>query len=254
MLTSALQEPHPLLATNALHLAVWRLPGDNCVTKVFRNQWSAFSWPVTNQERLPHTIPRGEIGQIGVWGGVRIPCENKHLALKALGSKLVTLLALATLIRVSELAAIDYHSIWFVDGASNPTPELCPVLTFKNFLERTNQLRSQSNEGSLLIALVVPHKPVTANTVSRWIKSVLGRAGVDTANFGAHSTRSAAASEAVNAGVPIDSVVRTGNWANKAKFNRFYNRASTESNIRSTTPDEGLEHSTSGLKVPRSSG
>ncbi|KZR99548.1 Uncharacterized protein APZ42_004539 [Daphnia magna] len=85
--------------------------------------------------------------------------ENKHLALKALGGKFFTLLALATLMRVSELAAINYHSIRFGGGggvkfalrklrkaqrcgplksftiASNPTPELCPVFTLENFLE-----------------------------------------------------------------------------------------------------------------------
>jgi len=110
--------------------------------------------------------------------------------------------------------------------AGNPNPELCPVLALEIFVERTNRLRSQLNEGSLLIALVAPQKPVTANTVSRWIKSVLGGAGVDTVHFGAHSTRSVAASEAVNAGAPINSVVRAGNWANKTTFNRFYNRES----------------------------
>jgi hypothetical protein len=73
LLTSALQEPHPLLASKALHLAVWRLSGKGGVAEDFRRKWSTYSWPETGQERSSHTIPRGGIGEIGVWEGVRIP-------------------------------------------------------------------------------------------------------------------------------------------------------------------------------------
>lgn len=73
LLLSALEETHPLLTSNGLHLAAWKLSGDNYVTRDFRLQWSTFSWPETERELSAHTTPRGEIGIIGVCEGVRIP-------------------------------------------------------------------------------------------------------------------------------------------------------------------------------------
>jgi hypothetical protein len=73
LLLSALEETHPLLTSNGLHLAAWKLSGDNYVTRDFPLQWSTFSWPETERELSAHTTPRGEIGIIGVCKGVRIP-------------------------------------------------------------------------------------------------------------------------------------------------------------------------------------
>lgn len=177
--------------------------------------------------------------------------ENRNLSLKVLTSKLVTLIALTTWMRVAEVTAINFRSIQFTqegvkfsldrlrktqrcgplksfEMTNRPEEKLCPVSALKEFIERTEKFRpasEPSEESRLLIALVRPHKPVSSNTVSRWIKSMLSKAGVDTANFGAHSTRSAAASRAVVEGASIDAILRTGSWAREATFNRFYNRA-----------------------------
>jgi hypothetical protein len=76
LLTSALNEPHPLLASSALHLAVWRLSGDSCVTEAFRRTWSTFLWPEIDQPPSQLTIPHGGTGHIGVCEGIRIPCRR----------------------------------------------------------------------------------------------------------------------------------------------------------------------------------
>jgi hypothetical protein len=109
--------------------------------------------------------------------------ENQYLNLDILAGKLATLLALKTLIRVPELAAIVYRSVKFEgegvqftlrrlrkvqrsgalkSGALSKTLDsvLCPVQTLKEFLERTNRIRSPSNEESLLMAIIAPHNPV----------------------------------------------------------------------------------------------
>jgi integrase len=70
-----------------------------------------------------------------------------------------------------------------------------------------------------------PHGPVTANTIARWIKNILKGSGIDTNTFSAHSTRSAAASEAARDGWSTEAILRAGNWARESTFNRFYNRS-----------------------------
>ena len=90
---------------------------------------------------------------------------------------------------------------------------------------RTEKFRSTSNESRLFIALIKPHGPVSLNTVSRWIKSLLKKTGINTSIFGAHSTRSAAAYRAVTEGASVGAVLHAGSWAHEVTFNRFYNRA-----------------------------
>jgi hypothetical protein len=92
------------------------------------------------------------------------------------------------------------------------------------------RIPSPSNKGSLLIVFITSPKTPKDKTLTRWRKSVLERAGVDAGNFGAHSTRSAAASDAVNNWIPYDSVLLwglllllAGNW-----LNRFYSHASLQ--------------------------
>lgn len=177
--------------------------------------------------------------------------ENRHLTLCVLASKLVTMIALATLMRVSEIAAIGYRSVVFSEKGvvfsldrlrkaqrngplqsfsilNDPDPVLCPVLALKEFLNRTYQFRREADEGKRFVALIAPHRPVAASTVSRWIKSFMQKAGVNTRCFGAHSTRGAAASKAVSAGIPVEAILRAGSWSKEATFNRFYNRATTQ--------------------------
>ena len=52
----------------------------------------------------------------------------------------------------------------------------------------------------------------------------MDRVGIDSKYKGG-SVRMAAASAAINRGVPIDVVLNTGRWASWQVFNKFYNRA-----------------------------
>ena len=67
------------------------------------------------------------------------------------------------------------------------------------------------------------HHPVGAQTCSRWMKEVMTRAGIK--GYTGGSVRMAAASAAVDNGVPIDEVLRNGRWSSWLVFNKFYNRA-----------------------------
>ena len=65
--------PHPLLATGALKLAVWKLSGQTCKTKAFRNRLSNCSLQQTVQQPGRLTNPLGGTGVIGVFDKTPIP-------------------------------------------------------------------------------------------------------------------------------------------------------------------------------------
>ena len=129
--------------------------------------------------------------------------EDSNLSMKELSEKTATLIALATLMRVSEIADIDFASITFSGSKvifalinptktqrsgprqsfvidSSPEENACPVLALKTFITRSKEWKTDLNRHALFISLIEPHAPVTPNTVARWIKSYLSKSGVDT--------------------------------------------------------------------------
>ena len=78
--------------------------------------------------------------------------------------------------------------------AYSENPKLCVVKTLSHYLERTQSFREQ--ETKVFLTYQKPHHAVSASTISRWIKSMLKQAGVDTSNFEANSTRAASSSAA----------------------------------------------------------
>ena len=55
--------------------------------------------------------------------------------------------------------------------------DLCAAKVLKYYLMRTMKIRN--GESKLLISYVKPHKSVSRDTISRWIKRVLFQSGVD---------------------------------------------------------------------------
>ena len=45
------------------------------------------------------------------------------------------------------------------------------------------------NHQKLIVSYQKPHRPISKDTVARWLKQVLRPAGIDTPTFGAHYTR-----------------------------------------------------------------
>ena len=60
----------------------------------------------------------------------------------------------------------------------------------------------------LIISFGKPHKPVSHETISRWIKSELTDAGVDTSVFKAHNCRSTSSSTAKGIGVSLNEIMK----------------------------------------------
>lgn len=173
---------------------------------------------------------------------------NEELNFKFLTRKMVTAIALASLLRVSEIASIAKDSVIFSEHdvrfsllkprksqKSGPLqsfcikratePLVCPVDCIGQYVYRTDFIRNDDNMSNLLVALKKPHRKVTGSTVGKWIKSFLIDAGVD-ASFSAHSTRGAAASKALKEGVSLDEILKSASWANESTFSRYYHRCS----------------------------
>ena len=100
-------------------------------------------------------------------------------------------------------------------------PKLCVALVLKEYLKRTKTLR---NSSSLFITFIRPYKPVSRDTISRWIKTVMSDAGIDVQKFSAHSTRGASTSQAARRNVPLGTILKTAGWTNECTFAKFYKR------------------------------
>ena len=90
-------------------------------------------------------------------------------------------------------------------GFPNPTvtlnafsdSRLWVFTTLKENISRTEHLRG--SESQLFVSYSKPHKAVSRDTISRWVKTVLSSSGIDTKKFRPHSTRAAVVSAANNA-------------------------------------------------------
>ena len=100
--------------------------------------------------------------------------------------------------------------------------KLCIFHYLSIYLQRTALLRKSFTK--VFLTTKKPHRPVSKNSVSRWVKNLLGLAGIDTNIFSAGSTRAAATSKAMSQGANIDQILSMGGWSNLNTFNKFYNR------------------------------
>jgi len=168
--------------------------------------------------------------------------------LKIITKKLVLLLALGTGHRVQTLCSIKLSQISLKDKLIIRIPDriktskpgrcqpllcfsrfenhenLCIVRLTEQYINTTKDLRPSTCE-ALFISLTKPHKAVTSQTMSRWIKQGLKECGVDTTVFSAHSTRHASTSRAAEKGVALDLINRAAGWTGESRvFASFYNR------------------------------
>ena len=97
---------------------------------------------------------------------------------------------------------------------------LCIVTCMEQYLKRTKYLRQGQK---LMISTIKPHKAASQNTISRWVKLILSKAGIDR-SFTTHSTRAAASSMAKLKGVPLQTIMRSAGWSNAKTFAKFYEK------------------------------
>lgn len=106
---------------------------------------------------------------------------------------------------------------------SYPESSLCVVTVYTEYVKRTKTLRTVP-PSRLFIASMKPHRPISRDTLSNWVKRAMRNAGVDVQRFGAHSTRSASTSAALTANVPLSTILQTAGWSKEDTFRKFYNK------------------------------
>ncbi|XP_050293054.1 uncharacterized protein LOC126733719 isoform X1 [Anthonomus grandis grandis] len=185
--------------------------------------------------------------------------SNETLSLQDLTYKLAILIALATGQRVQTLANIEVENIIIDEnkvevkipkklktsakGRIRPTlllpffnqdKKICLARTLIEYLNKTKNLRQTSK--NLFITVKKPHRLVTSQTISRWLKVILKKSGLDTNKFTAHSTRHAATSADARKGVSYDSIRLAAGWSEKSSvFANHYNRPLLQKDNFATT-------------------
>ena len=104
-----------------------------------------------------------------------------------------------------------------------PDRRLCVITVLNEYVKRTKHHRGQ--ESRLLISYCKPYRRVSRETVSRWIKIGLVRAGIDVMQYTAHSTRMAATSRAFGSAVGVNTILQATGWSSAGTFKKFYCRS-----------------------------
>lgn len=170
----------------------------------------------------------------------------KDLDLKTLTFKVVTLTLLVSGQRIQTLPflSLDYmqktdscytfriydHLKQSRPGYKNPVislkaypndVSLCIFTFMLEYLSRTKNLRK---DNYVFVCFKKPHGPASKDTITRWVKVVLEKAGIDTTIFAPHSIRSASSSAAERGGAPLQEILDTAGWSGDSVFGKFYNK------------------------------
>ena len=186
---------------------------------------------------------------------------NESLYPKDLSQKLGFLLALTAMERVSEIVSHDLrYRRYLPKGVSFQLPDLtkkssvgqnlktsfhagfqdnsnlCVVKCLKEYETRTLRFRPSdpSQPNKLVQSYIRPHKPISSAFLSRWLKDLISRAGIDTSIFKAHSVRGVSSSAAFEMGVSLQDILDLADWSTDSTFRRFYNKPRHNVNVATT--------------------
>ena len=114
-----------------------------------------------------------------------------------------------------------YHQspIAFSEYPSNR--KICSMTTITHYLEIKKDLPITDQ---LIISYKKPHKAVTTCTISRWCKSILGKAGIYIDKYSSHSTSSASTSRAKIKRLSLIEINKAADWKKTSTFRQFYDK------------------------------
>ena len=174
-----------------------------------------------------------------------------EITLKDLTLKLTMLLAITTSQRIQTLKALSIsnmnlkadqchfkidvllktsrpgkHLNNLVIAAYSANKNLCPIKHLQSYVGKTSALRGTHTQ--LFLSYQKPHNPVSTDTIGRWIKVVMAKAGINTEMYGAHSTRAASTSAAHKKNIDTNKILAAAGWSNENTFSKFYNKNITD--------------------------
>ena len=112
--------------------------------------------------------------------------------------------------------------------------KLCPVEALRCYLKATRTIRPaipSSKPDPLFILYVKPHKPISAPSLARWLRSLLKVSGVNSDIFKAHSVCAASTTAAANSNVPLSEILKMADWSSPSTFQKFYYKPIHSSNF-----------------------
>ena len=173
---------------------------------------------------------------------------HKDLSDKELTLKLTMMLALTATSRCSEISYLNINFMAKTEGkyifSFNKLTKVCrsksqPTLSFQDFeqdksvcivsplnidIECSEPWRQGQQKGQLMLSFVKPHNEVVKSTILGWIREVLKQSGINVAHFKVHSLRSASSSKVQMSGLPVEQILKSGNWSTKSTRQKLYNK------------------------------
>ena len=105
---------------------------------------------------------------------------------------------------------------------------LDPVRVLRAYLKRTKKFRNFGQDQvkfSLLLPCMKPHKPVTSQTISKWLVKLIKLAYDDPSmKVKGHSTRAIGSSLALFNGASVNNILNAADWSRESTFIKFYLR------------------------------
>ena len=89
-------------------------------------------------------------------------------------------------------------------------PKECNLCMYSYLLEYMKKtINLKGSETLLFISYQKPHKPISKDTIARWLKTVVNASGLDTNVYKAYSNRAASMYAADKAHVPMEDIFST---------------------------------------------
>ena len=184
--------------------------------------------------------------------------DNDKLCLKLLTKKLLMLLALVSPERSSVLSDLDIQFLkkqpdGFTFTLTKPRKTgdtrslttiafpcfkedstLCPLKCLESYLNATSEFRTLPECKKLFLSTLRPHRPVSKSTIARWLCDTITASGIDSTIFKAHSTRAASTSTAAQKQLPLNDILKMGDWTSSSTFQRFYYKPTIDDSYAKT--------------------
>ena len=101
-------------------------------------------------------------------------------------------------------------------------PEVCILSHIDVYLSKTSEVRKGCDQ--VFMTTKKPHRAVSRDSVSHWIKAAMRHAKINVEVFAPGSIRGASSSGAFLAGVPLDQILRKAGWSKESTFLKWYKR------------------------------